>query len=1695
MLQDALGTSDADLEDATVLISFSQTESPLEARPLGGCYSDPESEDVAILKMKDGLPQGARALPLGSSGGTRGHDFSSFGYPAADDVDGVWGNGRISGDVRTEHGIQLLQLSDATELTRGFSGAPVWDHAKKCVVGMISSFLKPDNASRLRDTAFAVPSETIQSVYPELELFKGLDVFYESTVNNLKSVPDKIGGRVSFSRGDEIEPLDNSVANHRITFLAGPSGCGKTVLVKKWAESRLGWVPVIWWNAGRLNAPDFGFFEKKLGLRDSLSDAVRPVSARDAYLLIDCLDRQFRTEVFQNLGQVIRWLSLEAQTCPWRVIITTQVNETERLQRELLGTGIDLEMFYTVTMTEPSVEQLEPVWESFPALRRLMSRPELHRLLLNPKVLDLFATNIAIGRTPETSQWTGESDLINWFWDAAVRRGNSAHERDRFVKLLAEKQADYCMSDIPVDSFDTGEVAPARGLIQDWICRLAEEQYSFEHDLLGDWARQRILLGRRGDLLAFLHEKQLSPVWHRALRLFGLHLLEQESVESWHKVYADLSSDEEGGGVLGDLLLESAVFAADPHRILESIWDILRADDGLLLNRFLQRFSLAATLPNPLVIGMAQAFQFEGRAGPATWERLPIRPYWPPVVRFLHKHKNEVLAIAWKNVAKVCERWLSYGPSTHSSQRDAADLVLDLAEDGVAAKTTFWSSVDNEELEKLVFKAGLESYEAAPDRTLEFALTACGRRQPSGRILSKIEQLRSSAGSDACLRRHTPDWVELSQRFPLYDSGSETEAEFEPPAQWPDGPTRIVDETFTEACFTTDALQQIILARPDAAREIVLASLIESPAHRGYSADSHFLRDKLGLTQTDDHFHPPFYSRQPFLFFLNHRFSEGLQLIIRLVDFVTDRWAERDSRRWGQPSEITLDLPGGPKRFVGDKELFSWYRDFGRTPHAVVTSLMALEKWFYDRFDSDQSVSEAIEQILADAKSMAFLGLLCCVGKKDPRLLMGELQPLLAVPEFYFWDILQQAQVEGSQMIAWSYNQPEVLVRLAQQWHNMPHRRKLLGQIVFKLFVESDDVRSLFDGIRRLWEVRVREGRDGPDGSRFIEDLIGLFDPRKLTRETDSEGNEDVFSKGLGPVTPEYKAQQEDHAIKNALLTLPFRLWGLLKEEESLPEESLEDFWKALQSFSSLTAREDWDIRSFGPEHCMAGGAAVLLRHHRDWLRSRPDRETWCLSTILNLVLDPPAPPPFDGDVIFQEGRWQGFCANIVPFLLAENPESKELRKEVALLASERHYNTVRILFKSAAEQRVQLGDDFGRLQHLVMRSAVARWTNVPAELLIASEVEAKGRLNRIRRAVMRWVHRLLTRFGAIEPGIEAWTKREINRFVRASTPTQVPDWRTIQDAVNEDLQVADSSDDGYEPIGSPGIDLHMVMFAYSWLTDLQDATDEEERADRIHFLGQALSCSLEVIGGLLAVDRRFDDTNLEWYRWLFDRLARIIPAMREDEHPERFWQPIVELGVEGHYWVQLFLSSWFVGNPALVSSPHHFRVEWQRMIELAFELPGWSFDDTTRASDLEDNWCALMGFEGYLAKMWTENHRPIVDQMRDLYHRWARHHLTRRRCGEAFAVFLKQPAAEGLRLEAIRWLAEAVKKVGEWYFQETSVEESIVSFLDHCWTRHRQDLRRNREAFADLNRLLRLLADRQNETAIELLQRIASGY
>ncbi|MFE4534817.1 hypothetical protein ACFRKB_07000 [Streptomyces scopuliridis] len=214
----AAGRADGPAPDGPVVVSAAVEYWP-EDGPSG-------ARDIAVLRLRSAVP-GSVPLRMAEADDVWGHPVRTFGFPARH-ADGVW----HAGVLRARQGAGWLQVERAAgsnhAISRGFSGAPVWDERLGAVVGMVVA------ADPRQPSAFLIPTGELLLAVPSLREavlppspFRGLSAFQESD------------SEVFHGREEESDEVAALVAGHPVVTVFGPSGCGKSSLVRAGVVPRL----------------------------------------------------------------------------------------------------------------------------------------------------------------------------------------------------------------------------------------------------------------------------------------------------------------------------------------------------------------------------------------------------------------------------------------------------------------------------------------------------------------------------------------------------------------------------------------------------------------------------------------------------------------------------------------------------------------------------------------------------------------------------------------------------------------------------------------------------------------------------------------------------------------------------------------------------------------------------------------------------------------------------------------------------------------------------------------------------------------------------------------------------------------------------------------------------------------------------------------------------------------------------------------------------------------------------------------------------------------------------------------------------------------------------------------------------------------------------------------------------------------
>lgn len=176
------GQPQAQIAQTQITLDFHVLASgqPIKAEVVAWLPYSIDSGDVAALKLQTPEPDGAMPIPL----------VEVARVAVENDPHSVYGFGKSSSGGRSDAyrpkanvaggRFQLCKSGNPDDETikPGFSGAPVWNEARQCVIGMVATAVVTKDEQQ--STAYAIPTQELKSILKQIEAFSLFDVFSQS---------------------------------------------------------------------------------------------------------------------------------------------------------------------------------------------------------------------------------------------------------------------------------------------------------------------------------------------------------------------------------------------------------------------------------------------------------------------------------------------------------------------------------------------------------------------------------------------------------------------------------------------------------------------------------------------------------------------------------------------------------------------------------------------------------------------------------------------------------------------------------------------------------------------------------------------------------------------------------------------------------------------------------------------------------------------------------------------------------------------------------------------------------------------------------------------------------------------------------------------------------------------------------------------------------------------------------------------------------------------------------------------------------------------------------------------------------------------------------------------------------------------------------------------------------------------------
>ena len=1400
---------------------------------------------------------------------------------------------------------------------------------------------------------------------------------------NVKGVRGVIGESIHLARTGEVDAISGEVAGNNLVVIAGESGSGKSALVSRLVAAGGPYKRTLWLSAEQLSKTSQAELAHAFNLRHTIPELIRNSSLHQCALVIDAFEK-YEGEARRRALELIRAVK-ETGFIGWKLIITCQPLSWESTQDALIEVGIT--EIHKVDFEKPKLQPIFDALQHMPEIRTLLLRSQLQPILRNLVVLDWVLRAEVAKRLSDTSRvYLGETEIINCIWERWIGNGEMRLARDSLLRALGQHEGEKLSGAAHVDSLLPDQSKLAAILAREGLIRVAGASVQFPQDLMGDWARFRVLVFADNEAPQRIRAVAQMPRWGHAIRLYAQWLAEKgDGLAEWKSVSGQLAAESAEAQLAADLFLDGLIFAANSESLLEQVWPDLIAERGLILHRLLKRLQHAASEPDVRLRGLVDPKDAEKLE---VWFRIPNPLYWVPALRVFSRHSEDICKCALLQGAELCALWLRTMPDGMSGREEAGLLALELAKEtqGLIAEDMHFGEKD-----QVVYEALLSAGKEFPDEVTQIALELCARRdEPPHAIQRAIEADERETKQREEWRRKHPEENRIKRPIPptmlSYPKGP-----MRAPAA--DGPLRDVAEGFRSAVLDTPALNRLITTRPEVAREILLAVCIDEPKPSDPYNDRFSLLEMYGLSDWQRGY-PAFYWKGPFLKFLQDAPEHGLDAIIRLVNYATRRWledgagpelSEEERRKYG----LEFEFNGRPTWWTGDANVYGWHRSLSLHSASVECALMALEKWLYDEIEHSRTIKRWVQYIYEHAESLAFAGVLVSVALRYPALFTRELQPLLG--NFY----LYQCQLN------WALNEPREIwaialsgqgqpaIKWAVEWHRLPHRRFILRDTAPCLMLQDEGTRKYLTGRAAEWAKRVEDSEEARDDLKFF---LARFDPQNYTETPQPEGGVSITMRW----PPELEAKARQGQNKNELnmisLTLASRARMYLSGEKTLAPQQLPELAAQVQRLTNWRpsdadrSSEQYRINS------LAGGIAVLVVQHRDWLSQNPEIEKWCMDTLRELT--PTENTEFDSPVSALDHTAESFLGEAGVALLQESGEEWVLRMAFEGVTGFYYGSTLQTMWR-AYLQRERLGDKFGELTNIVVFwSALRRGATRESGYQANRSLLAKYKETLFRRYVAGMLK------GPLIPlrKVETLGRRLVERISRRSMSSRERRAREAHRA-----SIRERSRDRKLDREIPDIDFEVIQkgFAFLWAMVRDPLPGDVERLQ--HFIRELFDLEMRTLPRPQPGEKNYEieGTPYEFDVWVMARVAELIARENSVEVARSYYRPILDLGPAGRYWVEDFLQTWVSVGLEMTTDLVTFVKIWEDMVRYAMTLPAWQPSESGYWSRAESLAVDLVGLHKAAASILGQaKYQTVVTAMLPVFEHWASRWLKHASCG-----------------------------------------------------------------------------------------------
>jgi hypothetical protein len=830
---------------------------------------------------------------------------------------------------------------------------------------------------------------------------------------------------------------------------------------------------------------------------------------------------------------------------------------------------------------------------------------------------------------------------------------------------------------------------------------------------------------------------------------------------------------------------------------------------------------------------------------------------------------------------------------------------------------------------------------------------------------------------------------------------------------------------------------------------------------------------------------PAAYFTGPFLKLLQINALQGLSIIIKLVNFATDRWKDGRKRFHGaEPQPLySIIRDGSEKAFSGDGNVYQWHRESRANHTAVGSALMALEKWLYDSIDVKADVSDSLTRILSESDSAAFLSVLVSVGLYSQDLFRGPLRPLLSSVELYRTQRSTLLHVSDWRMfftVTWT-RYGERICGIVRRWNEMPHRQRDLMMLAQHLLFFDDAVSASLQEYRRAWTERAEA-----DGS--------MSNPEKLFFAQFNPANYEMTPVGVDKVQIAFEAPEELESklkVERRNPELVLTAMGLIAEAGQLIEGKRKfvsgQESRVLRQLKLIESEEIQGERSDSYRvEAIAGGIAILASAGWEWLKSNPEALEFCLGSLKTQTETLPELAAYDAAESVSDGcdTFAGIAG--LYFVLNGHNEPWLWRCVIRALASHR-YGAIEKLMTLAATERA---DPKIRFQELL--AAVVLWSVIRVPSNVAGSRYEIGFVKDAQDLIASRLHRGYFKNRKIDLIAALRLNDRFSRFKLRGTPAW--EYHEQREEALHAASLEPKRPKGWKPQRTETfLDLEVLQKGFVFLGHFAVLRGADALEMRGHF-EQFLKLEWQLIPNHFGDEDAKFGTPYEFDSWVM-RLAALYYATGPVEMGVKtIVEPILALGSGAYYWVSAFLKSFLDHAPTLISSDARKAEYWKAIIDAAKLCPAWDEKKTGSRYHLTQLWSDLFGFSGYPSRAASAGWEAALLLLEEEVIAWCDVRLKDTDGVTAFSNFVASTNAKRMQRLGLKHIAGALPHMKQRTFGQDHLTPSLMAAVSHVYKTNPEIVAPGSDSASAFREILSYLAARLVPEAIELQSRIAAG-